>query len=344
MKLFFPILLTVLLLTTSSVLLAQNFDNAGEYMDYISKQQNNVSKKFMSYASASAHGKKARKVENLRSSLMNEVQESKMNINAMPSYKGDKTYRDTAVSFMRLYFNVLNEDYSKIINMEDIAEQSYDDMEAYMMAKEMVDKKMEEGNEMMKLVHKSFAAQNNINLVDGKSELGGMMKQVGEMNKYYNAVYLVFFKPYKQEVYLMEAMEKANITGIEQNKNSLLKYASEGLEKLKGIQGFQGDNSLVTNCRNILNFYTKEADKMNTASDFFLAKERFEAIKKEYDKKSDHTKDDVEAYNKAVNDMNKASQAFNNISNMLNQQRNDALNNWNSTVNDFFDNHTPHYK
>jgi hypothetical protein len=135
---------------------AQNFDNAGEYLDYINKQQNNVSKKFMSYASASAHGKKARKVEHLRSSLMNEVQETKININAMPSYKGDKTYRDSAVSFMKLYFNVLNEDYSKIINMEDVAEQSYDDMEAYMMAKELVDKKMQEGNEMMKTVQKSL--------------------------------------------------------------------------------------------------------------------------------------------------------------------------------------------
>ncbi len=49
-------------------------------MDDISKQQNNISKKFMSYASASAHGKRARKVENLRNAVMNEVQEVKMNI------------------------------------------------------------------------------------------------------------------------------------------------------------------------------------------------------------------------------------------------------------------------
>jgi hypothetical protein len=344
MKRFLPFLFIVFLLTSASGLLAQNFDNAGEYMDYISKQQNNVSKKFMSYASASAHGKKARKVENLRNSLMNEVQESKMNINAMPSYKGDKSLRDTAVSFMKLYFNVLNDDYSKIINMEDVAEQSYDGMEAYMMAKELVDKKMEEGNQMMNLVQKAFAAQNNINLVDGKSELGEMMNKVGEMNKYYNKVYLIFFKPYKQEVYLLDAMGKANVTGIEQNKNSLLKYATDGLEKLKEIKGFDGDNSLVTNCRSMLNFYIKEADKMNSTSDYFLAKERFGTIKKEFEKKSDRSKEDVESYNKAVNDVNKASQNFNNTNNELNQQRHEALNNWNNTVNEFFDVHTPHYK
>jgi hypothetical protein len=116
------------------------------------------------------------------------------------------------------------------------------------------------------------------------------MKQVGEMNRYYNEIYLVFFKPYKQEVYLMEAIEKGNITGIEQNKNSLAKYATDGLEKLKDLKAFQGDNSLLAACRNILNFYTKEAEKMSVVSDFFLAKERFETIKKEYEKKSNHSK------------------------------------------------------
>ena len=89
---------------------AQNFDNAGEYMGYISQQQENTSKKFMSYASASAHGKKARKVENLRNKLLDEVAGAKANINSMPSYKGSKEYRDTAVSFMKLYYNVLNDD------------------------------------------------------------------------------------------------------------------------------------------------------------------------------------------------------------------------------------------
>lgn len=344
MKRFFSIAMIACLLSCGKSATAQNFENAGEYLDYINKQQNNVSKKYMSYTSASAHGKKARKVENLRKSLLKEVDEVRMNIFDMPSFKGDKSYRDTAVSFMKLYFNVLNDDYSKIINMEDIAEQSYDEMEAYMMMKEMVDKKMPEGNEKMQLAQKAFAASNNINLIEGKSELGDMMKQVSELNKYYNVIYLIFFKAYKQEVYMMEAIEKGNVTGIEQNKSAMAKYATEGLDKLKDIQAFQGDNALVISCKNILGFYIKEAEKMNGISDFFLAKEKFETIKKDYEKKSDHTKEDVDVYNKAVNEVNKASQAYNNTNNNIFQMRKEALNNWNQTVDSFFDNHTPHYK
>jgi hypothetical protein len=165
------------------------------------------------------------------------------------------------------------------------------------------------------------------------------------LNVYYHQVYLLFFKPYKQEAYLMEAVEKGNITGIEQNKNSLLKYAQEGLEKMNGIKAFQGDNSVAMACKNMLNFYVREVnDKMSAVSDFFLTKERFANIKKEFEKKGSPSKEEVAAYNKGVSDINKASNAYNQTNQTLNQQRSEALNNWNSAVKSFFDEHTPHYK
>ncbi len=323
---------------------AQEYNTPVEYMAVISKQQENISKKYMSYASASAHGKNAKKVESLRLKLIDEVQEARMNIAGLPAFKGDKALRDTSVGFMKLYFNILNEDYSKIINMEEIAEQSYDAMEAYMMAQEMVEQKLEEGNEKMKLASEKFAARNNVTLIENKSGLDVLMKQFHEVNSYHKGIYLIFFKPYKQEAYMMEAVEKNNITGIEQNRNSLLKYAKEGLEKLAVEKPFQGDNSLLNSCKAVLSFYIMEAgEKMNTVSDYYLTKERFESIKKEYEKKSIHSKDDVNAFNKSVQDINAASQAYNSTNQTLNKQRDEVLNEWNRSVNTFFDKHTPEY-
>ena len=189
-QLFFTILGFVVFVFSAT---AQDYDNPGVYMSEISKQRENVSKKFMTYASASAHGKKAKKVESLRAKLLDEVQEARMNIAGMPSFKGDKSYRDSTVNFIKLYYNVLNEDYSKIVNMEEIAEQSYDAMEAYMMAQEMVDKKLEEANDKMTLATETFAAKNNITLTKDNTELGEKMKQVHEMNKYYSRIVSYFF-------------------------------------------------------------------------------------------------------------------------------------------------------
>ena len=344
MKHYLPLLFLTFLFSKSFTAQAQDFDNPSTYMSYLGQQQESISKKFMSYASASAHGKKAKKVDNLRTKLLDEVQDARMNISGMPSFKGDKSYRDTTVNFMKLYYNVLNDDYSKIVNMEDIAEQSYDEMEAYLLLKEAVDKKLEEGNNKMKTAQQKFAAEHNITLTNNSSDLDNMVNEVADLNKYYNDVYLVFFKPYVQEKYLMEATGKANITAIEQDKNSMQKYAQEGLTKLATMKGYKGDNSVLAECKNILNFYNKEADMMSVVTDYLLKTERFKTIQKEFEKKSDASKQEVSDYNKAVDDVNKATKLYNNNNKNLNDMRSDAFNSWNKSVNSFFNDHTPHYK
>lgn len=323
---------------------AQNFDNPGEYMQFISKQDMEVSKKYLAYNSASAHGKRQRKVEALREKLLNQIQESRMNISGMPSFKGDKSYRDTAVNFLKFYFNVMNDDYSKIINMEEIAENSYDDMEAYIMMEEQVQQKLSEANERMQAAQKDFAAKNNIRLLEDKSEMSEMMDEVAGNSKYYHQVYLIFFKPSVQEKNMMEAQNKKNITGMEQARGSMIKYAQEGLEKLKELQAYKGDNSLKQACNNALNFYIKEGEKMNAFSEYSMAKESFETSKKDFDKSKNHSQQEVDAYNKAVNNINKATSNFNTVNQSLNELRSQQTQNWNEAVKNFFDNHTPHYK
>lgn len=339
------ILIAALLVVNANTAFAQDYNNPLTYMEAITKQQENISKKYMAYTSASAHGKREKKVEKLRNSLINEIEEARTNIFALPTFKGDKAYRDSAVSFMKFYYSVMNEDYSKIINMEEIAEQSYDGMEAYLLLQEKVDLKFDEANKKLRVAEKDFATKNKINLVEGKSELGEKMKEAAAVSKYYHQVYLVFFKPYVQEKNLMDAIQKNNLTGIEQSKSSMLKYAQEGLVKLTAMKGYNGDLALAGTCKTLLNFYVKEAEKTAIVNDFLLKKERFEGIKKDMDKKGNSsTQADVDAYNKAVADMNKASNEYNSNNKMLNEQRSESLNNWNKAVKTFFDEFTPKYK
>ena len=144
---------------------------------------------------------------------------------------------------------------------------------------------------------------------------------------------------------MMDAVDKNNITGIEQNKSSLLRYATEGQEKLKTVKDFQGDNALMSACKTVMNFFVKEVNNnMSAVSEFFLTQERFATIKKEFEKKSSPSKSEVDAYNKSVKDINAASQAFNAANKSLNKERSDVLSDWNKTVNAFFDEHTPKYK
>lgn len=324
---------------------AQDFETSGAYMGFISQQQDNITKKYLSYNSAVSHGKRARKVEKLRTKLLDEVQEARMNISGMGKFKGDGEYKDSAVSFMKFYYNVLNDDYTKIVNMEDIAEQSYDEMEAYINLQEAIDKKLDEANNRMSDAQKAFAAKYNIHLVESKDEISEMAKKVGAVNKDYHRIYLIFFKPYIQEDHLLKAIAKGNVNGIEQDKNALAKYAQEAIDNLAALPAFPGDGSVRSAAKQLFQFYLKEAnEKMKAVSDYFLVKERFETIQKEYERKSDHSKADVDAYNKGVNDINNASNAYNANNQNLNDQRKDLLKNWNDAVEDFFRDETPKYK
>lgn len=321
---------------------AQNLDNAVEYMQYISVQHDNITKKFLSYNSAVSHGKRARKVEKLREKMLDEVQESRMNISSMPKFKGDAGYRDTSANFLKFYYNVLNDDYAKIVNMEDIAEQSYDEMEAYLMLQEAIDKKLDEANDRMKKAQKEFAAKNNINLISSKDEMGEKMELVGKVNEHYHQVYLAFFKPYLQDKNLGVAIGKGNVGGIEQDKNALLKYAQDALLKLEIIKAFEGDNSLKAACKQMMQFYIREANEyLKPVTEFLLVKERFESIKKDYEKKSDHSQADVDAYNKAVQDINSASDKYNSANKNIFEWGKESLDNWNKAVNSYFDEHMP---
>ena len=325
---------------------AQTFGNAGEYMDYISKANSALTEKYLTYLSAVSHGKSAKKVEKRRKEVVNAISDTRFNIMGMPPYKGDKSLKDTTVAYLKILNYVFNDQYGKIVNMEEIAEQSYDAMEAYLMAQEKAKEKLGEASKKQHDTQKQFAARNNVNLIESESELESKMKIANKVMNHGNEVYLVFFKCYKQEVYLMDAIDRKNLVAIEQNNNSLQTFAEEGLNKLKDIKGYNNDPSLVAACRDLMIFYKTEAGKGPAISDFFLKQENFAKLKKQFEAKSGskRTQQDIDQYNKAVNEANDAITDFNKVNNELNKARSSAIDNWNKVYKKYMDTYMPTQK
>jgi len=78
-------------------------------------------------------------------------------------------------------------------------------------------------------------------------------------------------------------------------------------------------------------------------TDYFLKEENFTKLKKQFDSKSGarRTQQDIDQFNKAVDDINAAGNAFNSINNDLNKQRSKNLNGWNNAVKKFMDEYIP---
>lgn len=334
-----------LFLVTNNYLNAQTtYASPVDYMSDISKLLDNVQADLWSYTNAVSHNKSARKVEKKRNEIIETIKKSKDYVWKMPSYKGDKSLKDSAYSYLKVSYAVMTEDYSKLMNMEDIAEQSYDAMEAYLLAKEIASNKQDTATRKLNSAYKNFAAKNNVTLNDKRDETAQKLTEASAVYNYYNVIYLIFFKSFKQEIYVMDALNKNNISAIKQNTDALSKFAEEGLKKTDTIRSFKNDASLKTACKEALTFYKNEADtKLNTLSDFLIKKEAFEKIKKSIDAKaqSKRTQNDVDEFNKAVTDYNAASGVFNTTIEKLNAERSKVLTKWNSTSDAFIDKQVP---
>lgn len=324
---------------------AQDFESPVAYMSHIGKANASLSAKYLNYISASSHGKNMKKVERKRTDLLNAIYETRVKIYDMPSFDGDKALRDSAVNYLKIMYSVFNEDYSKLVNMEEIAEQSYDLMEAYMLAQEKAGEKLSEAYASYGAAYKEFAKKNNVTLVESETELERKLEAAEKVSEYYHQVYLIFFKCYKQEMYLVEALKNNNINALEQNKNALISACEEGMQKLKEMKGYSGDRSLEAACKQVLVFLKDEAEKkVPVLTDFLVTAANFEKIKRDFDTKSsqERTKEVVNTYNKAAEDLNKKVTAYNNTNQQLNNSRSNLINQYNDMVQTFMNTHMPY--
>lgn len=334
--------LALMVFLSNSLKAQKTFGSAVEYMNYIGEQYDQLTDDQWSYTSAVANDKKAKKIEAKRTALLQTNKTAQTKIAKLPGFAGNTEYRDSVVSFLKLNYNVLNDDYDKIVNMEEVAEQSYDAMEAYLLTQELATQKINNASKMLTAVQTKFATDNDITLLENQSKKSKKLEKASLMYKYYNQVYLIFFKSYIQEVNFIDALGTGDVSAMEQSKSALLEYSEEGLKKLQALKPFNGDNSLKLAGTEILKFYKQESSKESLVMiDFFLKKEQFESIKKAFEakKKKDQTQEDFDQFNGAVNDYNNASNSYNSTNEYLNKTRSKQLNNWNNSATKFTKKH-----
>ena len=338
---------TFLLFAVVGAAVAQDLSTPVSYMAHFNDKIGVVNQTYMNYLSAVSHGKSARKVEKLRGKVVELIFNTRNDVAGTPPFKGDRTLSDAAAAYFKTCYIVFNEDYAKIVNMEEIAEQSFDAMEAYMLAQEKANDKLEQAFKKHGEVYKEFAQKNNVELRESKDALEDKIEKANKVSAYYHPFFLIFFKANKQDVYLTDAINKGDINGVEQNRNALLNYATTGFEQLKGMEAFESDASVLTACKKVMLFYKEMSEtKMEAITGFLLAQENFKKVKKEFDAKpaAKRVQADIDVYNKAIDVINKASTAYNKNNNEINKQRTEVLKMWDGAVTRFMDVHMPYAK
>lgn len=338
-------LLTALCLLLTLSGFSQKFDTPVAYLSYISKEQQNIANNTWKYTKSIAHSKSARKIEATRKNLIKSIQLAKKNISALKDgYNGDVDYKNVVVDYLTVSENLISQDYAKIVDMQEVAEQSYDFMEAYIMTKDLVNKKIAEENDKVTVAQKSFALKYNITLQETQSDLAEKMKISNEVFKYQNELYLIFFKCNITDVMLSSSIQKKDIAAIQQNASSLVAFAEEGLNKLKTIESFKNDNSFKNSTIKTLEMYKKIGEEYPPkVIDFFMFNSKFEETRTALERKSakERTKSEVDSFNKMVNEVNKKINDFNTLNTNSVNEKNKGIIDWNTSSEKFISKHVP---
>lgn len=324
----------------ASKIQAQTTAEASAHMSEIFTTIDDTKKETWKYLKAVTRGKRARKIEKQRKELTSKIKVTKYNVNRIKSINSEDSLKQTIVDYLDLNYIVLTEDFDKILDMEDIAEQSYDDMEAYILAKEKASEKLDSAFETVVVAQQNFADKYGITLHEAEGDRRSeKIQQASRTLKYYNDIYLIFFKSYKQEAYVLDAMSRNDVNSMEQNINSLITITEEGLGKVDELEDFDNDPILKNALKRMLNFYKYEAERDFAAmTDFYIKKDNFEKISKRFEsiKPRNRTKEDINEYNKAVNEYNAAAKKTNKIMETNNKNREKYLSDWNDMIEKFF--------
>lgn len=340
----FRILLIVLFVSNIN-LIAQEFKTPVDFLTYLNKEQVNISKSTWKYTSAMAHSKSPRRIDATRKQLVKSIEAASKKIGALKDgYKGDVEYKNQVLQYFDVCKNNLNEEYDKIINMQEVAEQSYDAMEAYLLSRDLINEKLDSENEKVQNAFRNFAAKYNITLSEGNSDLGNKIKLSNKVFDYHTVLYLTFFKLNFTDSNLNQAIEKKDLTAIQQNSNTLIKYADEGLEKINTIPAYQGDTSLLIATKKALEYYKKQAQHyVPKLVDFLMFNDKFENAKKTLDAKSqkDRTKEEVDNYNSMVKQVNKEIDNYNKFNGANFQEKSTIVGLLETTADNFISGHVP---
>ncbi|MEM7656859.1 MAG: hypothetical protein AAF399_12075 [Bacteroidota bacterium] len=296
------------------------------------------------YLRAVTRGKGARKVEKKRQALIQAIRDSKRTVARQGGFQGDLSLKKSVSTYLDISYSVLKEDYDKILDMEAIAEQSYDAMEAYLLTKEQANKKLDEAWATMDEQYRTFAAAYNIEIVEGEAD--DQDKKIQESQallSYYNRLYLIFFKSYIQEVYVMAAMEEDDLNSLEQNIGALLAFSAEGTAKLDTISLYQDDPALKQATQKILSYFQEAGERhYPQVVDFYLKKDNFEQLKTVVDTKpqKELTQEDVDRFNAAVEDYNASVNQVNSVNETLNQRRGKEMEAFNKAMDKFLTKHS----
>ncbi len=329
-------------LSSSTVVIGQPQDDPVAYLDYFIQRDRDLAQNYLAYMVAVAHSGSEPGVGEQRKKVVAEVDHLRNEFSkALPYHKDDSllmAYRD----YGNALFEVFDLDYAHLENDKQGEDDLVEKMRQLLVRKEAAALKVSLTSRRKQAAIKNYASRYEITLVVSDRDLGAQVDRVVSVSIYYNRAYLIFYHSVNREMALLESLDQKDARRINRARDELLHVATSGLPALDSLDAYEGDPSLQSACRQMLQFHRTEAEvRCMPLVDFVSKQEEFDAFKAGFSAKgpSERTKAEVEEYNRLAGELNEASEVANRVVADLNTDRLRLTEKWNEAVNTFLRTH-----
>jgi len=317
--------------------------NALEYLQNVHKKLLPQKKAAYEYVQSVTKSRRARLIERKRQDMIAVIKQNRDYFKTFIPFNNDMVFKDELMKYLDVKYNVMKEDFDKIVDMEQIEAQTIDQEDAHQMALDLAFEKLDTCYAEFERAEDAFFLRYNIKEDTLKDKMSLTIERANDLIDYYNAIHRIFSKVNKVSRYANEAVRRDDIAALEQHATTLVLFADEAIEKLKQQKPFEGDNELIVAAMNLSEYYKKEGQeilplnvKYNLSKDLFNeAEKKIKSIKT-----ADQTDADINEYNSAVKEFNKAVRELNKANTTSNKTHKKLLKQWDDLGDTFFKKHT----
>lgn len=207
------------------------------------------------YAKAVTRMRRASTVEKRRQILLKNIKGIIKFYSKFEALHGDRTLLSDFTKYIDIFQAIIKDDFDKLLDMEDIIEQSYDKAEAYELAIDMALDKLNKSFVALQGCQIDFFMKYGIKTKTDTSDIELKIIKTNKLLEYFSSINRIVSRANRQNTYTVTAITNKDLAGLEQHIVTLVSFAEEGLCKLKHNKGYEGDSELLSTAVNMLMFY-----------------------------------------------------------------------------------------
>ncbi len=312
--------------------------NSFKYTKNIQSILNESKKEVFQYLKVIVKGRNLKKVESKREKLIDKIDSEHEKFQKIV----DSKLKQEGLKYLSTLKIVLTDDYEKIMDIEEIAEQSYDNMEAYFTMQEKANEKLDQAWDNFDTAFHRYARSNNIKIVEGELDKKSQkIRKMSETLKYSNHIYLIYLKCHYQEKKLLQSIEKEDINAMTQNMDAQKTLLKNSIEKVLALKPYDHDSRMIHATKYLFKFYKDEVEKDFMAiQDFFILKSKYNAAKKNHESLKESERASNLAFEKISQEFSLGIIKYNETVKRVNQERSKQIKDWFDILKEFNTDHS----